>query len=336
MRKVALSPLRANATPAEKIDWCVKALQQIANASQIPEPERAGLAGHLADTSDAHDASAISFTPAGSIEATDVQAAIEEASGDIDAHIADTTAAHAASAISYGGGTGMSATDVEAAIDELATEKAGAAAALTAEALIVGDGGSTGIKTISQSPPAPSGNDFANIDRSGFYADQAGTAANAPSTFATVIAAGRSNNRHGLLGLSTLETSRARAWIKQLGSTVTGWAELLTHVGGINLTGGFSATSDNDGSKSSGTYTPVFVDGNIKRITNDGAFTLGVPTGEGTCVIQMTNGASAGTVTTSSFTKVSGDTITTTNAHDFFLFITKINNFSHLFVQALQ
>lgn len=39
------------------------------------------------------------------------------------AHIADTTDAHDASAISYVGGTGMSATDVEAAIDELATEK---------------------------------------------------------------------------------------------------------------------------------------------------------------------------------------------------------------------
>jgi hypothetical protein len=37
-----------------------------------------GLSDHLADTSDAHDASAISFTPAGTIAATDVQAAIEE------------------------------------------------------------------------------------------------------------------------------------------------------------------------------------------------------------------------------------------------------------------
>lgn len=36
------------------------------------------VAGHLADTSDAHDASAISFAPAGTIAATDVQAAIEE------------------------------------------------------------------------------------------------------------------------------------------------------------------------------------------------------------------------------------------------------------------
>jgi hypothetical protein len=37
-----------------------------------------GIAAHLADTSDAHDASAISFAPTGTIAATDVQAAIAE------------------------------------------------------------------------------------------------------------------------------------------------------------------------------------------------------------------------------------------------------------------
>jgi hypothetical protein len=45
------------------------------------------------------------------------------ASGAVDTHIADTTDAHDASAISYAGGTGMAASDVEAAIDELANEK---------------------------------------------------------------------------------------------------------------------------------------------------------------------------------------------------------------------
>jgi hypothetical protein len=42
---------------------------------------------------------------------------------DLDAHLADTSDAHDASAISYAGGTGMAATDVEAGLDELATEK---------------------------------------------------------------------------------------------------------------------------------------------------------------------------------------------------------------------
>lgn len=54
---------------------------------------------------------------------------------ELDAHIADTVDAHDASAISYAGGTGMSATDVEAAIDELANEKinSGAAAIVNAD-----------------------------------------------------------------------------------------------------------------------------------------------------------------------------------------------------------
>lgn len=51
------------------------------------------------------------------------QAELDTVEDKIDNHIADTSAAHAASAISYNGGTGMSATDVESAIDELATEK---------------------------------------------------------------------------------------------------------------------------------------------------------------------------------------------------------------------
>lgn len=46
---------------------------------------------------------------------------------ELEAHTGDTTDAHDATAISYAGGTGMSATNVEAAIDELATEKANAA-----------------------------------------------------------------------------------------------------------------------------------------------------------------------------------------------------------------
>lgn len=42
----------------------------------------AAITAHLADTSDAHDASAISFVPAGTIAATNVQAAIEEVAGE--------------------------------------------------------------------------------------------------------------------------------------------------------------------------------------------------------------------------------------------------------------
>lgn len=105
-----------------------------------------------------------------------------------------------------------------------------------------------------------------------------------------------------------------------------------------NLTAGYTATADDDGTKSSGTYTPAPAGGNLKTIVNGGAFTLAAPTATGdyTIIIQMTNNASAGSVTISGFTKQTGDSLTTTDGDDFFLFITKINGFTLLTVQALQ
>lgn len=105
-----------------------------------------------------------------------------------------------------------------------------------------------------------------------------------------------------------------------------------------NLTAGYTATADDDGTKSSGTYTPDPAGGNLKHIVNGGAFTLAAPTATGdyTLVIQMTNNASAGAITVSGFSKQSGDSLTTTDGDDFFLFITKINGFTSLIVQALQ
>jgi hypothetical protein len=111
---------------------------------------------------------------------------------------------------------------------------------------------------------------------------------------------------------------------------------LLKTNGNDTITAGFAVTSVNDGTKTTGTFTPTFLAGNIRRYVNGGAHTLGVPTGEGTMTIQVTNDASAGTITTSGFTKVNGDSLTTTNGHDFFLHITVINGFSRLNVEALQ
>lgn len=115
----------------------------------------AALAVHTSDTSDAHDASAISFTPAGTIAATDVQAAIEEVAAEagspadildlptvemddtlvlapdgvggvefraeaVVAHLADAADAHDASAISVLDTAGnFTGTDVETVLDEL-------------------------------------------------------------------------------------------------------------------------------------------------------------------------------------------------------------------------
>jgi hypothetical protein len=181
------------------------AVEKIANASHIPDapsPAVADLAAHIADTSDAHDASAISVTPAGNIAATNAQAAFEE----------------------------------------LDSEKEPADAAI----------------------------------------------------------------------LKSDETE--------------------------NVTVGYTATAENIGTVTTGTVTPNPATGNLKRYVNNGAHTLAPPsaTGDYTIVIQITNGASAGAITTSGFTKVTGSSLTTTNGDDFLLFITKLNGFTHLHAVALQ
>ena len=53
-------------------------------------------------------------------------------------------------------------------------------------------------------------------------------------------------------------------------------------------------------------------------------------------VVEILNNGSAGAITTSGFTKVSGDAFTTTNGHKFLAHITKSNSYSHLHVTALQ
>lgn len=107
-----------------------------------------------------------------------------------------------------------------------------------------------------------------------------------------------------------------------------------------NLTTGYTATAYNAGTQSSGTYTPDPSDGSMHRYVNGGAHTLAPPsTGVGdstSIIIQVTNNGSAGTITVSGFTKVTGDAITTVDGQDFMFYIIVVNGFSHLNVQALQ
>jgi len=102
------------------------------------------------------------------------------------------------------------------------------------------------------------------------------------------------------------------------------------------LTVGYAVTDYDAGTKSSGTYTPDEANGNVQKFINGGAHTLAPPTNSCTLVLQQTNNASAGTITTSGFTLVDGDDFTTTDGHDFFLYITKASTFSLLSVKALQ
>lgn len=108
--------------------------------------------------------------------------------------------------------------------------------------------------------------------------------------------------------------------------------------GEVNLIGGYTATEDNDGTFSSGTYTPTPVGGNTKTITNSGAFTIAAPTASGsyTLIVHIINSATAGAITLSGFAKSRGDAFTITNGHKFNLYITRMNGVCSNFVEALQ
>jgi hypothetical protein len=103
---------------------------------------------------------------------------------------------------------------------------------------------------------------------------------------------------------------------------------------------GYTSIAYSAGTKSSGTYTPDPALGNFQHATSGGAHTLAPPASNCTMVLLYKNNASAGTVTTSGFTIVDGDDLTTTNGHEFFLYITRVNDgattFSLLTVKALQ
>lgn len=102
------------------------------------------------------------------------------------------------------------------------------------------------------------------------------------------------------------------------------------------LTAGYTATSYPAGTKSSGTFTPDPALGNFQHVTNNGAHTLAPPASVCTMILEYTNGASAGAITTSGFHKVTGDTYVTTSGKYFHFFITRTANIFGLNIQLMN
>ncbi|TGU02497.1 hypothetical protein [Mesorhizobium sp. M00.F.Ca.ET.220.01.1.1] len=117
-------------------------------------------------------------------------------------------------------------------------------------------------------------------------------------------------------------------------------AMLLKAADNLGVTAGFTTVAVDDGTKSSGTYTPAPTGGNYRKITNNGAFTLAAPTTANSYNIEIdiTNGASAGAITFSglaaNFPK--GDSLTTVSGHKFKLHISKTDAGVTAFIEALQ
>jgi hypothetical protein len=111
-------------------------------------------------------------------------------------------------------------------------------------------------------------------------------------------------------------------------STVT-TAPLWANLTGQSISGGCTVAPHNIGVVSSGTNTINCGSGPLQYMTNNGAFTLAAPGTDGSCVLQILNGASAGTITfsgwTTNATAGTGDTYNTTNLNVFNFHIVRIN-----------
>jgi len=105
---------------------------------------------------------------------------------------------------------------------------------------------------------------------------------------------------------------------------------------GLKLGSGYHSNVYDNGTVTTGTLTCDPEESNFHQVINGGDFTLGVPSEDCNIILQVTNNSNAGTITTSGFTIVSGDSLDETDGNDFFLNITVVGSFSRLFVEALQ
>ena len=123
--------------------------------------------------------------------------------------------------------------------------------------------------------------------------------------------------------------------------------QLLKANGGQTITGGFTETSYNIGSVtgSNQTITPNPSNGGLQYATLNGSSLTGTLTfaapsaGDVSMVVQVINGGSGAvgaTLSTSGYTKVTGDAYATTNGNKYNFYITRLNSTYHLHIQALQ
>jgi hypothetical protein len=101
------------------------------------------------------------------------------------------------------------------------------------------------------------------------------------------------------------------------------------------LTGGANVTSQ---SQSTGNITVDCGSRPLQYITNNGAWTITAPSNDGSCMLLVTNGASAATPTITGFTVGSstGDALDNVSTHKFTITVWRINGVSSYLIKALQ
>jgi len=112
-------------------------------------------------------------------------------------------------------------------------------------------------------------------------------------------------------------------------------ADLAINTAGLTVTGGGGSTSKDLGTVSSGTLTPDPAARPMQHYINGGAHTLAPSATAGSYLLDVTNSASAGAITTTGWNKVVGS-FDTTSGHAFRCYCSIGSAGSLLSVQAMQ
>lgn len=274
-----------------------------------------GRNGAVAAQAGDYTALKITNVPAGNIVATNVQAALNE----LDGEKAALAHGHTLADISDSGALAGLNTVAAAQIDANAVTLAKLDHGTQGDILYYG---ATGTPT------------RLGFGTAGQFLKTQGTGAN--PVWASVGGGGDLLAANNLSDVASAPTSRTNLGLA-IGTNVQAFdADILKADTADVLTAGFAATVFDNGTQTTGTLTPNEASGNVQKAVNGGAHTLAPPVNDGTIIIQYTNNATAGPLTTSGFSTVDGDAVTTVNLDDFFFFIVKANGFSSLTVKALQ
>ncbi|MCH8240348.1 MAG: hypothetical protein IIB62_09930, partial [Proteobacteria bacterium] len=274
-----------------------------------------GRNGAVAAQAGDYTALKITNVPAGNIVATNVQAALNE----LDGEKAALAHGHTLADISDSGALAGLNTVAAAQIDANAVTLAKLDHGTQGDILYYG---ATGTPT------------RLGFGTAGQFLKTQGTGAN--PVWASVGGGGDLLAANNLSDVASAPTSRTNLGLA-IGTNVQAFdADILKADTADVLTAGFAATVFDNGTQTTGTLTPNEASGNVQKAVNGGAHTLAPPVNDGTIILQYTNNATAGALTTSGFSTVDGDAVTTVNLDDFFFFIVKANGFSSLTVKALQ